>query len=102
LDWGVARVLSTSDVVPRAASGGDVESLDGGTKAGALLGTPGYMAPEQVRGEPVGPAADVYALGSMLFEILAGEPLHPREDAIASTLANANRSPAQRSASRSV
>ena len=102
LDWGVARVLSTGEVVPTAATGSDVESLDGGTKAGALLGTPGYMAPEQVRGEPVGPAADVYALGSMLFEMLAGEPLHPREDAIASTLANASRSPAQRSASRSV
>jgi serine/threonine-protein kinase len=109
LDWGVARVL-TSDRADTAPASATIESLDGGlggapggaTKAGALLGTPGYMAPEQVRAEPVGPAADVYALGSMLFEILAGEPLHPRADAIASTMANANRSPAERSSSPAV
>jgi eukaryotic-like serine/threonine-protein kinase len=96
LDWGVARVLG-SERAPTSPVVDDVPSLDGVTKAGALLGTPGYMAPEQVRGEPVGPPADVYALGSMLFEILAGEPLHPRTDAIASTIANPSRSPAQRS-----
>jgi eukaryotic-like serine/threonine-protein kinase len=95
LDWGVARVLD-SGRAPTSSDTNDTPSLDGVTKAGALLGTPGYMAPEQVRAEPVGPAADVYALGSMLFEILAGEPLHPRNDAIASTLAPPNRSPAQR------
>ena len=46
-------------------------------RRGAMLGTPGFMAPEQMRGDDVGPEADVYALGAMLFEILAGEPLHP-------------------------
>jgi hypothetical protein len=104
LDWGVARVLDRLLGSERASSsvGIEVESLDGGTKTGALLGTPGYMAPEQVRSEPVGPAADVYALASMLFEILAGEPLHPRGDAIASTIANAQRSPAERAPSRAV
>jgi serine/threonine-protein kinase len=101
LDWGVARVL-TGQRAPTSPASEDVPSLDGVTKAGALLGTPGYMAPEQVRSEPVGPAADVYALGSMLFEILAGEPLHPRNDAIASTLTNENRSPAKRNSSRAV
>jgi len=101
LDWGVARVLA-EDHATSAAGAPDIGSLDGATKAGALLGTPGYMAPEQVRGEPVGPAADVYALGAMLFEILAGEPLHPRHDAIASTMANASHSPAQRNPARSV
>jgi serine/threonine-protein kinase len=73
LDWGVARELADRD---RAASQPDEpDTLDERTQTGDLLGTPGYMAPEQVRGEPVGPAVDVYALGTILFEILAGEPL---------------------------
>ncbi len=44
------------------------------TKTGVTVGTPVYMAPEQSSGDPVGPAADIYSLGCMLYEMLAGEP----------------------------
>jgi TolB-like protein len=44
------------------------------TQTGMAIGTPTYMAPEQGMGEKVGPTADLYSLGCMLYEMLAGEP----------------------------
>jgi tetratricopeptide (TPR) repeat protein/predicted Ser/Thr protein kinase len=44
------------------------------TATGVLVGTPAAMAPEQANGEPAGPAADIYALGSLLYWTLAGRP----------------------------
>ena len=73
IDWGLARDLRTVDALPLSEAGG---SPPGGTPTvtGRVIGTPQYMSPEQARGEPVGPAGDVYALGAMLYELLAGRP----------------------------
>jgi eukaryotic-like serine/threonine-protein kinase len=60
LDFGIARVLEDD---------GDAE---GHTRPGARLLTPEYAAPEQVLGEPVTTATDVYALGVVLYELLTG------------------------------
>jgi serine/threonine-protein kinase len=90
LDWGLAKVRSASrsyDPNARSISNRDVnEAADAevkasvgstpATAAGSMLGTPGYMAPEQARGEEVDARMDVYTLGGILFEILALEPLH--------------------------
>ena len=100
LDWGVARVLTDDR---RAPSHAEIDTLGDGTQTGAMLGTPGYMAPEQIKGIPATQGADVYALGAILFEILAGEPLHPHGNpAIASTLTNPQDSPARRRADRAI
>ncbi|MBM4072466.1 MAG: hypothetical protein FJ271_26590 [Planctomycetes bacterium] len=63
---------------PKITDFGLAKKLDGGpgkTLAGEVVGTPGYMAPEQAAGKGVvGPAADVYALGAVLYEMLTGRP----------------------------
>ena len=66
VDFGIARIAEGS----RAAS----EMAANVTIAGSLMGTPLYMSPEAAAREQVGPAADVYALGVIAYELLTGEP----------------------------
>jgi serine/threonine-protein kinase len=75
LDWGVARVVDDGSANPSVR---DIVAIEGETQVGAVMGTPGYMAPEQALGYAMSPAVDVYALGCVLFEILTCESLHPR------------------------
>ncbi len=102
LDWGLAKVCGED------ASHDPVQDVTGAgiTREGSVLGTIGYMAPEQLRGEvaDVDTAADVYALGAMLFEILAGEPIHvgKRAQRAMSILQTDGASPAARAPDRSV
>ena len=49
----------------------------------ACYGTPAYMSPEQIQGEKVGPAADIYALGVVLYEMLTGELPYPENSPLA-------------------
>jgi len=85
LDWGIARV--PTDPADPHESGGIAVEDPSWTRPGSALGTPGYMSPEQARGAAIDARTDVYALGSVLFEILARRPLHPRgKDALKSTL----------------
>jgi serine/threonine-protein kinase len=53
------------------------------TKAGSLLGTPGYMAPEAARGEPVDQRADLYAVGCIGYRLLCGREVFERQSLIA-------------------
>jgi serine/threonine protein kinase/tetratricopeptide (TPR) repeat protein len=67
LDFGLAR---PSDAVEVSASGSDGAL----TETGVLVGTPRYMAPEQIAGDPIDARTDLFAAGAILFELLAGRP----------------------------
>jgi WD40 repeat protein/tRNA A-37 threonylcarbamoyl transferase component Bud32 len=69
IDWGLAKRLGDADDL----ESDDGDASDGKTVAGSVMGTPGYMAPEQARGEPVDERADVYAIGAMMYEVLSGK-----------------------------
>ena len=56
-DFGIAKAAEQSDI----------------TKVGSVLGTAAYLSPEQARGEPAGPASDLYALGVVSYQLMAGK-----------------------------
>jgi tetratricopeptide (TPR) repeat protein len=77
-DLKPANILLTKTEIPKITDFGlakQMESDSSQTKTGTIMGTPSYMAPEQGRGEKtIGHLADVYALGSMLYETMTGHP----------------------------
>ncbi len=67
MDFGIARPIQGDDAM---------------TQMGTIVGTPKYMSPEQHRGKGVDARADLYSLGVVLFEMLAGRPPYTGEDAM--------------------
>ncbi|MCM2370025.1 protein kinase domain-containing protein [Aporhodopirellula aestuarii] len=87
-DFGLSRVGSTNwqqdsglSPILTPENARKISDNDSATRVGMILGTPGYMAPEQARGGVITPAADVFSLGCVLFEAMFGRPAFSGETA---------------------
>ncbi len=84
LDFGLALSVATEQ-----QDEPDDVTIKLDTKPGAVMGTPGYMSPEQVRGEPADTRSDIFSFGCLLHEMLTNRPTFARDtnaDSMAATL----------------
>jgi serine/threonine protein kinase len=68
LDFGLAKLMEQAPL-----DSSNTPTLTGATAAGLIVGTVGYMSPEQVRGEAADPRSDIFSFGVVLYEMLAGQ-----------------------------
>jgi eukaryotic-like serine/threonine-protein kinase len=85
LDFGIAKQFERRIDVD--------EDIDDITVAGALIGTPGYMAPEQCQGAAVTPLTDIYACGVLLYQLVTGHLPFENQNPMAAWIAHLNEAP---------
>jgi serine/threonine protein kinase len=88
LDFGLAKLMQS-----QADSGSSGPTLTHGTDPGMVMGTAGYMSPEQVRGMAVDHRADIFAFGAILYEMLAGRRAFQRATSAETMTAILNEDP---------
>ncbi|MGH9440820.1 MAG: protein kinase domain-containing protein [Thermoanaerobaculia bacterium] len=93
LDFGLARVL------PAEAAATNAPTAALGTEPGVVMGTVGYMSPEQVRARPADHRSDIFSFGAILYEMLSGKRAFRGDSAAETMAAIANTDPPELSAS---
>src|SRR5262245_59058601 len=78
LDFGLAKLTRRES----PTGDGHAHSAEDGTESGTVVGTAGYMSPEQVRGEAVDHRSDIFSFGAVLFEMLSGVRAFRRDSAV--------------------
>jgi len=92
LDFGIAKLTSP---LGEFASSDEADTVRLHTHPGVLIGTAGYMAPEQVRGQPADHRADIFSFGAVFYEMLAGKRAFQRESSIETMSAILSQEPAE-------
>ncbi|HET6982059.1 MAG TPA: protein kinase, partial [Myxococcaceae bacterium] len=93
LDFGIAKLVEDARAGPHGLLDPTVAPKGNGTRTGSVIGTPGYMSPEQVRGEPLDARSDIFSLGAVLHEMLSGQRAFPGAGVVESGYAILNSDP---------
>lgn len=89
LDFGLAKLIAT----PAASVNAPTVTLEEQTEPGMVMGTVGYMSPEQVRGQVADHRSDIFAFGTILHEMLTGKPTFRRPTSAETMTAILNEDP---------
>jgi len=85
LDFGIAKLIEAAqEAAPHGLLDQTLTPSGGSTGTGMVLGTPGYMSPEQVRGDPVDAHTDLFSFGVVLYELLSGRRAFPADSVVES------------------
>jgi serine/threonine protein kinase len=92
LDFGLAKLIGLQNTSAHSLQ--TTQTIGPETIVGAIIGTPGYMSPEQAEGKPADRRSDIFALGAILYELATGKRAFSGESSVSTLAATLNKDPA--------